>query len=160
MRRFSFKNLFQRIRSANKTKERRQRSRPAGGYNVTILVVDDSRTVIAAFKKVLTQAGFNVITAMTGEAGVSLAKAKLPDLILMDVVMPGINGYQATRQIRQYPPTAATPILIVSGEEQATEQMWGRKVGANGFLSKPIDRGAFFDKIFACLSEDQRRGKT
>ncbi len=154
MRRFSFKNLFKRMRSADKVKERRKRSRPAGGYNATILVVDDSRTVVAAFKKVLTQAGFNVLTAMTGEEGVTLAKVRLPDLILMDVVMPGINGYQATRLIRQHPPTANTPILIVSGEEQVTEQMWGRKVGANGFLSKPIDRGAFFDKIFSCLDED------
>ena len=157
MRRFSFRNLFKRSSAADTIKERRQRPRPANGYDVTILVVDDSRTVIAAFRKVLTQAGFKVLTAATGEEGVAKARAEQPDLILMDVVMPGINGYQATRLIRQYPPTARTPILIVSGEQQATEQMWGKKVGANGFLSKPIDRGAFFGKIFECLDADKIR---
>ncbi len=158
MRRFSFRNLFKRSSAADTIKERRTRARPANGYNVTILVVDDSRTVIAAFRKVLTQAGFKVLTAMSGEEGVKTAKTEQPDLILMDVVMPGINGYQATRQIRQHSPTAQTPILIVSGEQRATEQMWGRKVGANGFLSKPIDRGAFFGKIFECLDDSKLEG--
>jgi len=153
MRRFTLKNLFRRSSGAAAIKERRQRPRPANGYDVTILVVDDSRTVVAAFKKVLNQAGFQVITAMNGEDGVSLAKSARPDLILMDVVMPGINGYQATRLLRQAAEMAQTPIIIVSGEETATEQLWGRKVGANGFLTKPIDRGAFFAKIFDCLGE-------
>ena len=157
MRRFSFWNLFKRSSTADTVKERRKRPRPKNGYDVTILVVDDSRTVIAAFKKVLTQAGFKVLTAMSGEEGVEVAKAERPDLILMDVVMPGINGYQATRLLRQNPETADTPILIVSGEQQPTELMWGRKVGANGFLSKPIDRGAFFAKIFECLDEEKLR---
>jgi len=157
MRRFSLRNLFKRSSAADAIKERRERPRPKNGYDVTILVVDDSPTVIAAFTKVLTQAGFKVLTAMSGEDGVSMAKTERPDLILMDVVMPGINGYQATRQLRHDPVTANTPILIVSGAQQTTEQMWGRKAGANGFLSKPIDRGAFFGKIFECL-EDKLAG--
>ncbi len=157
MRRFSLKNLFKRSSAADAVKERRKRPRPKGGYDATILVVDDSPTVIAAFTKVLTQAGFKVISAANGEDGVAMARAERPDLILMDVVMPGINGYQATRQLRQDPVTADTPILIVSGAQQTTEQVWGRKAGANGFLSKPIDRGAFFGKVFECL-EDKLSG--
>ncbi|HEB94677.1 MAG TPA: response regulator [Gammaproteobacteria bacterium] len=160
MRRFSLRNLFKRSSTADATTERRKRPRPDNGYDITILVVDDSPTVIAAFTKVLTQAGFQVITAMNGEDGVSKAKAERPDLILMDVVMPGINGYQATRQLRQESMTADTPIIIVSGEQQSTEQMWGRKAGANGFISKPIDRDAFFGKIFECLGEDRLRAKS
>ena len=152
MRRFTLRNLFTRS-STTKTKERRRRQRPEHGYDITILVVDDSRTVVAAFKKVLTQAGFQVITAGNGEEGVSTAKAQRPDLILMDVVMPGINGFQATRLLRQHEPTAKIPIIIVSGEQQPTEQVWGKRAGANGFLTKPVDRGAFFGKIFECLDE-------
>jgi len=157
MRRFSLKNLFKRGSAADAIKERRKHPRPKDGHDLTILVVDDSATVIAAFTKVLGQAGFKVITAMNGEDGVAMAKAERPDLILMDVVMPGINGYQATRQLRHDPTTADTPILIVSGAQQDTEEVWGRKAGANGFISKPIDRGTFFAKIFECL-EDKLRG--
>lgn len=154
MKRFTLKNLFTRASAPTPT-ERRKYPRPENGYDITILVVDDSRTVIAAFKKVLTQAGFKVITAMNGEEGVVLAKAELPDLILMDVVMPGINGFQATRALRQHESTAEIPIIIVSGEQQATEQFWGKRVGANGFLSKPVDRGVFFGKIFELLDKEK-----
>ncbi len=160
MRLFSIKNLFKRSSATDAITERRKQPRPDNGYDVTILVVDDSPTVIAAFTKVLSQAGFQVITAMNGDDGVSMAKAEQPDLILMDVVMPGINGYQATRQLRQEPITADTPIIIVSGTQQNTEQMWGRKAGANGFIGKPIDREAFFGKIFECLGEDKLRSKS
>ena len=153
MKRFTLTNLIPRSSSESSFRERRKRPRPEGGYDITILVVDDSRTVVAAFNKVLTQAGFKVLTANNGEEGVAMAKAELPDLILMDVVMPGINGYQATRQIRKEETTAHIPIIIVSGEEQATEQFWGKRVGANGFLTKPIDRGEFFGKIFEILEE-------
>jgi twitching motility two-component system response regulator PilH len=155
MKRFTLKNLFTRSSSSNTFTERRKHPRPENGYDITILVVDDSRTVIAAFQKVLRQAGFRVITAMNGQDGVALARAELPDLILMDVVMPGINGFQATRAIRQNEATADIPIIIVSGEQQATEQFWGKRVGANGFLSKPVDRGEFFGRIFELLDQEK-----
>lgn len=151
MKRFTLKNLFKRSSEANKFKERRQRARPEGGYDLTILIVDDSRTVVAAFTKVLTQAGFKTITASNGIEGVARAKADLPDLVLMDVVMPGLNGFQATRQIRKAESTSHIPIIIVSGEQQATEQFWGKRVGANAFLTKPVDRGQFFATIFETL---------
>jgi twitching motility two-component system response regulator PilH len=151
MKRFTLKNLFTRSSSSGNFRERRKHKRPEGGYDITILVVDDSRTVIAAFTKVLTQAGFKVIPASDGLEGVEAAKQHLPDLILMDVVMPGLNGFQATRQIRKEETTAHIPIIFVSGEQQATEQYWGRRVGANGFLTKPVDRGEFFGKIFETL---------
>ena len=117
-----------------------------------ILIVDDSRTVVAAFTKVLTQAGFKTISAVNGTEGVAKAKLEQPDLILMDVVMPGLNGFQATRQIRKAEETSHIPIIIVSGEQQATEQFWGKRVGANAFLTKPVDRGQFFGTIFETLN--------
>lgn len=152
MKRFTLKNLFfTRTGDTTKTNERRRRKRSFDGYDLTILIVDDSRTVIAAFKKVLTQAGFSVISAANGEEGVAQAKTHLPDLILMDVVMPVLNGFQATRRIRKDEDTSHIPIIIVSGEQQPTEQYWGTRVGANGFLTKPVDRGLFFGKIFEVL---------
>lgn len=153
MKRFTLKNLFTRSSSANTIKEHRRQPRPAGGYDFTILIVDDSRTVVAAFTKVLTQAGFKTIAATNGIEGVATAKAQLPDLILMDVVMPGLNGFQATRQIRKNESTSHIPIIIVSGEQQATEQFWGKRVGANAFMTKPVDRGQFFGQIFATLDK-------
>ena len=156
MKRFTLKNLFKRSSEANKLKERRQRPRPEGGYNQMILIVDDSRTVVAAFTKVLTQAGFKTISAVNGTEGVTKAKLELPDLILMDVVMPGLNGFQATRQIRKAEETAHIPIIIVSGEQQATEQFWGKRVGANAFLTKPVDRGQFFGTIFDTLNPNSK----
>ena len=151
MKRFTLKNLFKRSSEASKIKERRQRKRPTGGYDLTILIVDDSRTVVAAFTKVLGQAGFKTISAVNGIEGVATAKLEQPDLILMDVVMPGLNGFQATRQIRKEETTAHIPIIIVSGEQQATEQFWGKRVGANAFLTKPVDRAQFFGTIFETL---------
>lgn len=151
MKRFTLKNLFKRSSETSTFKERRQFPRPEGGFNLTILIVDDSRTVVAAFSKVLTQAGFKIISASNGVEGVAAAKSQLPDLILMDVVMPGLNGFQATRQIRKEETTAHIPIIIVSGEQQATEQFWGKRVGANAFLTKPVDRGQFFATIFDTL---------
>ena len=151
MKRFTLKNLFfNRSEETTKFKERRKNNRHSG-YDLNILIVDDSRTVIAAFKKVLVQAGFNVISAANGEEGVAQAKAHLPDLILMDVVMPVLNGFQATRRIRKDEVTAHIPIIIISGEQQPTELYWGKRVGANGFLTKPVDRSLFFKTIFDLL---------
>jgi twitching motility two-component system response regulator PilH len=155
MKRFTLKNLFTRSNPSGHFRERRKHKRPEGGYDITILVVDDSRTVLAAFTKVLNQAGFKVLTASNGAEGVEAAKQHLPDLILMDVVMPGLNGFQATRQIRKEETTAHIPIIFVSGEQQATEQFWGRRVGANGFLTKPVDRGEFFGMIFETLGAER-----
>ena len=153
MKRFTLKNLFfNRSEDTSKPKERRDGNRLDGGHGLTVLIVDDSRTVIAAFRKVLMQAGFRVISAADGEQGVVQAKAHMPDLILMDVVMPVLNGFQATRRIRKDENTSQIPIIIVSGEQQPTEQYWGKRVGANGFLTKPVDRGLFFKTIFDVLN--------
>lgn len=152
MKRFTLKNLFLNRESGNfYFTERRKRKRPPNGYDLTILVIDDSRTVVAAFRKVLMQAGFNVVSADDGEQGIVQARLYIPDLILMDIVMPGLNGFQVTRRIRNDDLTSHIPIIFVSGEQHSTEQQWGSRVGGNGFLSKPVDRGIFFGRIFEVL---------
>ena len=151
MKPFSLKNLF--TSRAKTTTDRRHHPRPADSYDFTILIVDDSRTAVATFTKMLTQAGFKTISASDGQEGVAAAREHLPDLVLMDVVMPGLNGFQATRQIRKNDTTAHIPIIIVSGEQQATEQFWGKRVGANAFLTKPVDRGQLFKGIFDIMDK-------
>jgi len=146
MKRFSIKNIF-----ARTGKNRRLTKRPVNGYDATILVVDDSRTVLHALKKTLEQAGFKTVTALSGEQGIRIAKVHKPDLIFMDLVMPGINGFQATRLIRRDTITKNIPIVIISGNDLASEKFWGARLGANGFLAKPIIRKKFFESISELL---------
>jgi len=141
LQRFSFKNLFSRAKAPI---ERRSVARPQNGYDITILIVDDSKTVVFAIEKLLTTAGFKTLTANNGSDGIELAKKEKPDLILMDVVMPGINGFQATRILRSAEESKNIPIVIISGNQMQTEKVWGERLGANGFLPKPINRGDFF----------------
>ena len=104
-----------------------------------ILIVDDSPTETFKMTELLKKNGHLVSTAGGGEEGVELAKKELPDLVLMDVVMPGINGFQATRQITRNESTSHIPVIIVTTKDQETDRLWGKRQGASGFLTKPID---------------------
>jgi len=87
----------------------------------------------------LARQGHQVLTAATGSDGVSLATEEQPDIILMDVVMPGINGFQATRQITRNDDTCHIPVIIVSSKSQDADKVWGERQGACGYLTKPVD---------------------
>lgn len=117
-----------------------------------ILVVDDSPTEMFRFKEILTKNGFDVIEASNGADGVTLAQAELPDLVLMDVVMPGVNGFQATRQIARGETTKHIPVLIVSTKDQDTDRVWGKRQGAIDYLTKPIDESQLISLIKQYLS--------
>lgn len=140
---FSFKSLF----GGTSQNERRSKERVNLPDSATVLIVDDSRTAIAVLKKTLEPTGFNIISAADAEEGIEMAKSHLPDIILMDVIMPGLNGFQATRILRREPLTQSIPIIIISGNEQATEKFWGLRIGANGFLAKPVDRAELFHSL-------------
>lgn len=118
-----------------------------GGNMTRILIVDDSPTETFRFKEILTKHGFEVIEASNGEEGVSMAQAELPDMVLMDVVMPGVNGFQATRQISRHEITKHIPIVIVSTKDQATDRVWGKRQGACDYLTKPIEEKQLIDVI-------------
>jgi len=92
-----------------------------------ILIVDDSPTETFRFREILTKHGYDVIEATNGADGVTMAQAELPDLVLMDVVMPGMNGFQATRQISKGKDTQHIPVVIVSTKDQATDRVWGKR---------------------------------
>ncbi len=104
----------------------------------TILVIEDSPTDQLALGRVLEKEGHVVLNASNGEAGVIMAINQQPDLILMDVVMPGVNGFQATRQLSRLTETASIPVIIITTKDQETDRIWGMRQGACGYLTKPV----------------------
>jgi twitching motility two-component system response regulator PilH len=125
----------------------------------TILIVDDSRTLVHALKSFLEQAGFATATAFDGIQGIEAARSHRPDLILMDIVMPNMNGFEATRALKRDPETAAIPVVIVSGAEQPADRVWGTRLGAKGYLAKPLRKDRLLETINQVLA-DSRAPKT
>ncbi len=115
-----------------------------------ILVVDDSATERFFFAELLSKNGYQVVTAENGADAVTMAQSELPDLILMDVVMPGQNGFQVTRTISRDPITAHIPIIICTSKSQETDRYWGMKQGARDYVVKPVDPKDLLTKIRAC----------
>jgi len=114
-----------------------------------ILVVDDSATERHVLGDLLGKKGFLVVYAESGEAGVVSAKTEMPDLILMDVVMPGLNGFQATRAITQDEATKDIPVIICTTKGQETDKIWGMRQGAKDYITKPINADELLGKIAA-----------
>jgi twitching motility two-component system response regulator PilH len=112
-----------------------------------ILVVDDSPTDRQYMIETLKGKGFQIVTAENGEEAITKAKSELPDLILMDVVMPGLNGYQATRQITRDDATKHIPVIMCTSKGADTDKIWGMRQGANDYLVKPVDPAALLAKI-------------
>lgn len=118
-----------------------------------ILVVDDSPTETHQFVNVLARHGHQVLTAASGSDGINLASEEQPDIILMDVVMPGINGFQATRQLTRNDETSHIPVIIVSSKSQDADRIWGARQGACGYLTKPVDDRTLIDTVNDVLGE-------
>lgn len=106
---------------------------------VKVLIVDDSPTETYKLTSILEKNGHVVITAENGEQGVAIAKVERPDVVLMDIVMPGLNGFQATRQLSKASETAHIPVIIVTTKDQETDRVWGMRQGAKAYLTKPIN---------------------
>lgn len=117
-----------------------------------ILIVDDSPTEIFAFKRMLEGAGHATTVANTGEEGIEKAKSERPDLILMDVVMPGMNGFQATRRLSRDPDTSAIPVIMVTTKRQETDRIWGLRQGARDYVTKPASETELMGKISDLLA--------
>ena len=103
-----------------------------------ILIVDDSPSQGLGIKRIVEKLGHETLSAEDGAAGVEVAKQEKPDLILMDVVMPNLNGFQATRTISKNPDTAHIPIILVTTKDQETDKVWGMRQGAKAYVTKPI----------------------
>lgn len=114
-----------------------------------ILVIDDSPTERYVLSEILTKGGYQVSVAESGEKGLEKAKMDIPDLILMDIVMPGLNGYQATRTLSRDEATKNIPIIVCTSKNQRTDRIWGLRQGAQDFISKPVDGKVLLAKIAA-----------
>lgn len=143
---FRLKNLFGKN---SETRERRARERIKLSGEYTVLIVDDSKTVVHALKTVLEQGGYSTLTAMSGEQAIDMTRQHKPDVVLMDVIMPGMTGFQATRFLHKDQETSHIPVVIISASEQPAEKAWCKRLGAKGFLPKPIHRG----QLFPCLED-------
>lgn len=119
-----------------------------------ILIIDDSPTEIFALTRMLEEHGFQASNATSGEEGIAKARRDQPDLILMDVVMPGMNGFQATRKLAKDPQTAAIPIIMVTTKDQETDRIWGLRQGARDYVVKPPIAGELLPKIRSLLSRE------
>ncbi len=118
-----------------------------------VLIVDDSPTETYKFKAILERYGYEVLEAENGADGVSKARAELPDVVLMDVVMPGLNGFQATRQLTRGDTTSHIPIIIITTKDQETDRVWGKRQGARDYLTKPVEESVLIQTIGRVLGE-------
>ena len=114
-----------------------------------ILVVDDSPTERLALQELLTREGYQVVSAESGEQAIAASRSEKPDLILMDVVMPGQNGFQLTRAISRDPLYSDVPIIMCTSKNQETDRVWGMRQGARAYITKPVDPADLKAKINA-----------
>ena len=115
----------------------------------TILIIDDSPTDVRVFTTLLERAGHQVVAVGSAEEGIERARAELPDLISMDVIMPGMNGFQATRTLTRDPVTAAVPIVMITTKSMETDRVWGLRQGARAFITKPVNE----KELLACIND-------
>ena len=112
-----------------------------------ILIVDDSPSQLMGIRRIVEKLGHDALTAEDGAAGVEAAKREIPDLILMDVVMPNLNGFHATRSITREPTTKHIPVILVTTKDQDTDRVWGMRQGAKAYITKPFSESELADVI-------------
>jgi twitching motility two-component system response regulator PilH len=117
-----------------------------------VLVVDDSPTILAVLGKQLDQEGYATVKAADGERALELAREEQPALIFLDIVLPGINGFKVLRTLRHDPLTRDIPIVMISGNQQATEQFYVQRFGADDFIKKPFGRAELTTCIHKLVS--------
>ena len=115
----------------------------------TILIIDDSPTDVRVFTTLLERAGHQVVAVGSAEEGIERARAELPHLIIMDVIMPGMNGFQATRTLTRDPITSAVPIVMITTKSMETDRVWGLRQGARAFITKPVNE----KELLACIND-------
>jgi twitching motility two-component system response regulator PilH len=119
-----------------------------------ILIIDDSPTEVHVFKNMLLNNNIEVSVAVNGEEGIEKAIEMKPDCILMDVVMPGKNGFQATRDLSRNPATSAIPVIIITTKDQETDKIWGMRQGARDYIVKPTQERDLIERINKVLGAD------
>lgn len=135
--------------------ERRIRKRINARKGARALIIDDSPTIVAALRKVLRSAGYLTVEALDAEHGMEIIRREKPDLVFLDIILPGMNGFGALRLIRKDPLTQHIPVIMISGNEHATEQFYANRIGADDFMKKPFSRFEVFARIENLLDADR-----
>jgi len=120
-----------------------------------VLIIDDSPTEVHVFKSMLVNNDIEVSVAKNGEEGIEKAIETKPDCILMDVVMPGKNGFQATRDLSRNPETSTIPVIIITTKDQETDKIWGMRQGARDYIVKPADEQDLIERINKVMGFDR-----
>jgi twitching motility two-component system response regulator PilH len=134
--------------------DRRGKERRTAPPGTRVLLIDDSATIVALLRRMLRQNGYETLEAGDAEKGIELARSERPDLIFLDIVLPGMNGFAALRTLRRDPETKDIPIIMISGNEQATEEFYVHRIGADDFMKKPFSRTEVFARIERLLDEN------
>lgn len=134
--------------------ERRSKERINAREGTRVLIIDDSKTVVTVLKKFLRSAGYETLEALDAESGLALLREQTVELVFLDIMLPGINGFAALRAIRRDPATRDIPVIMMSGNEQAMEQFFGTRIGADDFMKKPFSRYEVFFRIERLLDDD------
>ncbi|HMV00425.1 MAG TPA: response regulator [Rhodocyclaceae bacterium] len=140
--------------AATTNSERRSRQRVNARKGTRALIVDDSPTVVAVLRKNLRSVGFVTHEALNGETALEIARRDRPELVFLDIVLPGMSGFAVLRTLRRDPLTRDIPVIMMSGNEQATEQFYADRIGADDFMKKPFSRFEIFSRIEHLLDPD------
>jgi CheY-like chemotaxis protein len=134
--------------------DRRLKQRRNARAQTRVLLIDDSPTIVALLRKLLRQNGYDTLEAFDAETGIKLACEEKPDIIFLDIVLPGMNGFAALRTLRREPVTKTIPIIMISGNAAATEQFYVQRIGADDFMKKPFSRAEVFSRIELLLDAE------
>ena len=134
--------------------DRRLKQRRTARARTRVLLIDDSPTIVALLRKLLRQNGYDTLEAFDAETGIQLACQEKPDMIFLDIVLPGMNGFAALRALRRDPLTKTIPIIMISGNSAATEQFYVQRIGADDFMKKPFSRAEVFSRIEVLLDAE------
>jgi twitching motility two-component system response regulator PilH len=156
MDKLALRNIFTRMVTHKDEQAPAPAQTTQASKDATVLIVDDSRTIVRALQLILERDGYLTITAADGAQAITITKRQRPDVILMDVVMPIMNGFEATRALINDPETAAIPVIMMSGTEQVSDRVWGLRLGAKGFLPKPINKDELLGKIGSVIAVARR----
>jgi DNA-binding response OmpR family regulator len=127
--------------------ERRARPRGRIPAGASVLIIDDSKTMVAALGRMLRDNQFTVLEAFDGESGLELLRKNKPSLIFLDIILPGISGFDVLRRIRRSQYVGKVPVIVMSGNEAATEEYYVRRIGADDFMRKPCSRAEVFSRV-------------
>jgi DNA-binding response OmpR family regulator len=136
--------------------DRRVKERRNAASGTRVLIIDDSATIVALLRRMMRQNDLVTLEAGDAEAGIEIARSEVPDLIFLDIVLPGMNGFAALRALRRDAVTRDIPIIMISGNEQATEEFYVQRIGADDFMKKPFSRAEVFARVERLLDDGRK----